>query len=230
MKKKTAILIIIILLICAGLAIYFFNKKDKENGSLNVSFDNIKERNYNKVGNNLYYENELIETKGRGNKEAILNHYKIISNYMQNNFPYINFFIYNLNYDDLDGTIYFNGYQMINMVVIEGTNFTLAIKDNNISGDIFFSNHNFINTTIDTTNIININDAKQKALDLAKENRKEIFSSVSNKNTIQGECYIMYDENNNLCYKVVMNNGSYVKINAITGKIIDTYFFNGIYY
>ncbi len=31
----------------------------------------------------------------------------------------------------------------------------------------------------------------------------------------------MYDESNNLCYKVVMNNASYVKINAITGNIID---------
>ena len=96
--KKTATLIIIILLICIciGLIIYFFYKKDNESesGSLNIYFDNIQERNYKKVGNNLYYEDNLIQTKGREDKETILNYYKIISDYMQNLFPDTDFYIY----------------------------------------------------------------------------------------------------------------------------------------
>ena len=109
-------------------------------------------------------------------------------------------------------------------IVIEDASFTLAIKNNKISEDIFFGNHIFINTTIDTSNIINVNDAKQKAFDLAKEN-KEAFRSMP----VLGECYLVYDENDKLCYKVNMNY-SCVKINAITGEVVDSYFFDGIYY
>ena len=245
MKKKITISITIILLIFIGIILYIFFTKGKEtenyNGrniatssnkesnyiSENVS-DNIQERNYKKIGNNLYYEDELIETKGTKRKETILDYYKIISSYIEKKSPYINLFIYNFNYDKSDNTTYFYCYQMINMVIIEDVAFTLFIKDDDISDYIYFINDsNFINTTIDTTNIININDAEQKALDIAKENRNEIFSSDSDSDTIQGKCYLTYSDNN-LCYNVDMNNGSYVKIDAITGEIVDTYFWDGL--
>lgn len=52
--------------------------------------------------------------------------------------------------------------------------------------------------------------------------------NVSNTNVINGEIYLAYDKINGIYYKVVLNNDSYIKINAMTGNVIDTHFFNGI--
>ena len=226
MKKK--IIPIIIALVVGGIVLSIILILRN-----NVSVGEIRDKKYKKINNNLYYEDELIATKGRNNKESILKYYEMISNYMANKFPDIDFFIYNINFYDLDNKIYFNGYQLINMVLIENSNFTLSITDNNINEDVFLGNHYFINRDIDTKNIIDSNEAKQKALDLAKKNSDKMFSKMDSdlydSKKIEGECYLAYDQENNLCYKVVMNNGSYVSINARNGEVIKTYFFNGMY-
>ena len=237
MKKRLIMSIIIIVIIFVVVLIYWITQKDKKvenanRSNINTSLNStkqesrvyeydIKERKYNKINNNLYYDDELIEAKGQEDKETILNYYRVISNYLENNFPNIEVYIYNLNYDSLTNSIWFKGYQIINMVIVEGSHFTMAIKNNDIISEEI---SNYINIPIDTTNVISINEVKQKAIDLSKG--KDIGPKDS---IIPGEWYFVYD-GNNLCYKVIINYWSYVKINAVTGETLGTYFFNGIYY
>ena len=189
-----------------------------------------------KISSNLYYTDELIENKGQGNKEEILSYYKTISNYLKQKYPSLSFYIANFNYDTLNkdnNGMIFNVYQILDMAIVDNTMFSIdmengKIKEYDYSDLGFTDSDNFIYNNLEVTNNVNINDVKKTALDLAQKNADQIFTPHSSSKVIKGECYLKYDNENQFYYTVVLNNGSYVNIDVITGRVIDTYFFNGI--
>lgn len=218
MKNKKIIIILIVLLLCILILAMSFIKA-------NIQV-NIKEREYKKIGDNLYYTDELIEYKGR-DKDTVLGYYQIISNYIKENLS-CDIYISNLNYDVNE--MYFNGYQMIDEVIILDTFFTITIQNNKVLDFYSVNGYNFMNEgVVDTSGLLSVEDIKETASRLAKENADKMLEAL-NSNVINGEIYLEYDKVNDLYYKVGLNNGSYIKINAKTGNIIDTDFFNGIYF
>lgn len=235
-NKKLIIGIVIaltILMIIIGVVKTFPNAS---NTIVNTSISNIQERQYNKISSNLYYTDELIENKGQGNKEEILSYYKTISNYLKQKYPSLSFYIANFNYDTLNkdnNGMIFNVYQILDMAIVDNTMFSIdmengKIKEYDYSDLGFTDSDNFIYNNLEVTNNVNINDVKKTALDLAQKNADQIFTPHSSSKVIKGECYLKYDNENQFYYTVVLNNGSYVNIDVITGRVIDTYFFNGI--
>ena len=202
---------------------------EKEDNNDTKDKSNVYERNYKIIGNNLYYDNELIEEKGREEKD-ILNKYKIISEYFNKQYTNINIYISNLNYGIEDGEITFNAYQIINRVIIRDVHFTIYMKDNEIRDIYFVDTSEFFYENIETENLISIEEIKKKALNLANENVDKIFASYERNKEIKGEYYLEYNIEDNLYYNFILNNYSTIKIDAITGDILYSYFFNGIYY
>lgn len=220
MKKKTImfVVIIIVILLCVLIGVIGFINMDAQ--------INIEQREYKKFGDNLYYTDELIENKGE-DRDTVLNYCQIISDYMKENFNcdiYINHF--NKDVDE----IYFYGYQIIDEVIIVDTFFTIIIQDNMVS-EFYSSNVNGYyfadKSTIDTNGMLSVENIKEIASKSAEENADTMLE-VSNAKTINGEMYLEYDEENNMYYKVDFDNGSYIQINAMTGEIIDTFYFDGI--
>ena len=232
-KIIIGIAIALAIMIIIGIAVNFiFNTVD------NTSISNIQEREYHKISNNLYYTDDLIENKGNEDKGKILNYYKTISNYLDKKYPTLSFYIANFNYDTLNednNGIIFNVYQMIDMAIIDKTMFSIDMENGKVIehdySDLGFADSdNFIFSNLKATNNVNIDDVKEKALDLAQQHSDEIFKSSSSSRVIKGECYLKYNNENNFYYKFILNNGSYVNIDAKTGNVIDSNFFNGIYY
>ena len=54
------------------------------------------------------------------------------------------------------------------------------------------------------------------------------YLKIDNERKIKGEYYLEYDEGK-IYYVFLVNNGSYIKIEANNGEVIATYYFNGIY-
>ena len=185
---------------------------------------NIKEKEYKEIGNNLYYTDELIQYKEK-NKDDVLHCYQIISEYFKENFS-VDIYINNLNY--LGEEIYFYGEQMVNKVLIDNTSFRITIQNNEITDFIWLKGNNFISEmTVDTNDILNAENIKKTAYNLAKQNQR-IMLKFSDSNVINGQIYLRYNQTNQLYYETILINGSYIKINAKTGIIIDKFFHDGI--
>lgn len=225
-RKNILILILVLLFAIIGV-ICFITIKNQINSSIKEkAFENIRvnieQRKYNKIGDNLYYTNELIENKGI-DEESILKYYQIISDFVKENFD-CDIYISNLNYDV--GKMYFNGYQMINEIIIEDVYFTITIQDNNVQS-IDFLRDQFINEDIEKNNLLSVEEMNETASNVARENADAMLNS-SNIDDINGEGYFKYDETDGVYYNVDLNHGSYIKINPKKGNVIHTYFFNGI--
>ena len=238
MNKKLTIGIVIALAIIIIIVTVVKSISNISNTIVITSVSNIQEREYHKILNNLYYTDELIENKGHEDKETILSYYKTISNYLEKKYPTLSFYITNFNYDTLNeknNGIVFNLYQIIDMAIVDKTMFSINMENAQVIEydykDLGFTDSdNFIFSDLKATNNVNIDDIKKKALDLAQKHADEIFTSNSSSKVIKGECYLSYNDENKFYYKVILNNGSYVNVDTVTGEVIDMYFFNGIYY
>lgn len=229
MKKKTLIIILVIVTVIIGVSIFLKLKDNNEDKSIIQATYDIKERKYNIIGDNLYYADKLITQKSKtDDSKIILNYYKSISNYMKQKHPGVKVYITNFNYDTLNKekeAMFFNGYQIINNVIIEKVFFTIYME-NGIVKENFSSNLNsFINRNIDTKNLISINLVKEKVSDIITKNFAKMGVSIKN----EWEYYLIYS-NESLCYKFDLSNGSYIIIDAETGEIKKEYFFDGIIY
>lgn len=225
-KKNILILILVLLFAIIGVICFITIKKQINSIIREKAFENIQvnigQRQYNKIGNNLYYTNELIENKGR-DEESILKYYQIISDYIKENFD-CDIYISNLNYDV--AKMYFNGYQMINEIIIEDVYFTITIQDNNVPS-IYFLRNQFIHEDIEKNDSVSVEEMNEIASNVARENADAIFT-FSNIDAINGEGYFEYNKTDGVYYNVDLNHGSYIKINPKKGNVIYTYFFNGI--
>lgn len=200
----------------------------------NIEID-IKARNYFNVDEKVFYTSDLIEYKARlGEEEAIVKYYQSIAEFLKENFPdikiYISNFNYKTNYNTDEEEMYFNGYRIVDGVILNESFFTLIMGENAIVNDISFGNMpTFINRDINLSNIIDVSEVIEKVEQLFRKNSDSIFNSFDNERKIKGEYYLEYNEGK-LYYVFSVNNGSYIKIDANTGDVIDTYYFNGIYF
>lgn len=198
----------------------------------NIEID-IKERTYLNIEEKVFYTSELIESKARqGDEETILKYYQAIAEFLKENFPdvkvYISNFNYKTNYNTAEEEMYFNGYRIVDGVILNETFFTLMMDKNTLVNDLFFGkSQTFINRDVNVSNILDVSEVIEKAEILFRENSDSIFNSFDNERKIKGEYYLEYNEGK-LYYVFSVNNGSYIKIDANNGEIIHTYYFNGI--
>lgn len=227
MKKKTLIIILVIVTVMIGVSIFLKLKDNNEDKSITQATYDIKERKYNIIGDNLYYTDKLITQKAKtDDSEIILNYYKSISNYMKQKHPGIKVYISNFNYDTLNKekeAMFFNGYQIINNVIIEKVFFTIYMENGIVKENFSTNLNSFINKNIDTENLKSINLLKEKVSDTITENLEDMGSFII-KN--EWEYYLTYS-NECLCYKFNLSNGSYIVIDAETGEVKKEYFFDG---
>lgn len=186
MNKKIVIGIIIsfAIMIIIGIAINF--PSNSSNTTVITSISNIKEREYHKISNNLYYTDDLIENKDHEDKEKILDYYKTISNYLDKKYPTLSFYIANFNYDTLsdNNIIVFNICQIIDMAIVDKTILSIDMENGKVIEHDYsdlgsVDSTNFIFSDLKATNNVNIDDVKEKALDLAQQHADEIFTSSS---------------------------------------------------
>lgn len=236
-KVFKIIFIIIIFVVALAIGYKFISEKNIFVGSnilkSNVEID-IKEREYLNVEEKVFYTSELIEYKSRpGDEDNIIKNYQSIAEFLKENFPdvkvYISNFNYKTNYNTAEEEMYFNGYRMVNGVILNESSFTLIMGKDRLVNDLSFGKMStFINRDIDLSNILNVSEIIEKVELLFRENSDKIFNSFDNERKIKGEYYLEYDEGK-LYYVFLANNGSYIKIEANNGEVIDTYYFNGMY-
>ena len=222
-----------VLFIFISIAIILLLVKFISNKIVIADVSNIEERQYNQFSHNLYYTMDLL--RGNEDKETILKYCKTISEYLSKKYPSVTFYAERYNSFNLDSeTVVTNFYiyQLIDMAVFYNSGFTLEIKNGEVDSDEdFSSDFNFVSEDLQENINIDINRAKEIGINLAKEHSNEIFSgNNSGVKCLVGSCFLEYDSKNKFYYTVKLNNGSYVKIDAKTGNVIDTYFFDGIIY
>lgn len=190
----------------------------------------ITERNYKSVGNNIYYTNDLLNEKAR-EKEQIIGCYKIISDYIKENYEY-SFFVSNFNYGYLsdEDQIIFNINQMQNNTIILKNRYHVVVKNNEvIEFSPFYDDAGFFDKDKSslTTPTFTVSQIKRTAAKAVKKTScvNSLIFPFS-----RGEAYLEYGKDDSLYYKVVFKSGSYAKIDANTGEVIDTYFDDGIVY
>ena len=81
---------------------------------------------------------------------------------------------------------------------------------------------------IDTSNVIPAEKLYDKVFKLAKQHENEMFISIPEAQPIHGEYTLWYNEDRGLYYFFRINENSSVQVDAITGEIIESYFWNGI--
>ena len=187
------------------------------------------------IGGNLYYTNELIQEKSHNRKAVILKYYRTISDYLKTKYPSLSFCITNLNYasfDDEYDTIIFVLNQLMDGAIIDQAIFSLNIENGKIvEYDDDDSNSNFFILEPDkAVNLMDANQAINTAIALFQSNADQIFTSIDTSRTRSGECYLKYD-GEKFYYTIVLNGGgSFVNVDAVTGEVIESFFFNGIFY
>ena len=82
---------------------------------------------------------------------------------------------------------------------------------------------------IDTSKVIPAEDLYNKVFKLAEEHKKEMIMFDEENFQIRGEYTLRYDEQYGLHYFFGIYDYSSVQVDAITGDIIEYYFFNGLY-
>lgn len=194
---------------------------------------NIKGIEYKLVTNNLYYTDRLLENKFE-DKNTIYEYCKILSGYLNEKYPEVSFYVKDFVHDKTDienNSIYFYVEQLIDgKVIVSNTGFYLNMKDRKINelDDHLTSEceENFVYDNISTDTNLTIKDVRKTGLELAKKHTNEIFYAGERIRILEGECILEYNPQNKLFYRVVLNHGSYINIDAKTGEVIDSKFYN----
>ena len=229
MKKNKTLIICIVIIAVIGFILYIF---PMNTGTiLPVGISSFKEEKYKQINDNLYYTDELIKFK-KENKKEILGYYKQLSNYLSEHYPNEKFFMDNLNQSPFDeGGYIFIMYQMIDNALATDTYLGLDIVSGEVIEDSdseYSMNHIHRNKENVKANIkVTKKELKEKAFALAKtkENSSKMAGNVNN---IKGTYRLEYSEEKGFYYRITLNKTSYVYID-VNGKVIDSYFFNGIY-
>ena len=170
----------------------------------------------------------MIEIKGK-DRESVLNIYQVISDYLNDYSEYgVKIYIENFNY--YKDQMLIIAYQMIDGVIISDNTIHITVDRNNNIEEEKIKNLLLKNESIlDNVNILDVNEVISTVEQLAIENKDKMFS-VDSQEAIFGEIYLEYEENIGLYYKSIMNNGSYIEVDAITGEVLKTNFFDGTVY
>ena len=183
------------------------------------------ERKYLTINNNLYYQEELFDYKAKDNdKNNLLNDYEILSKYVFDNYG-SNIYISNFNYDDLDNNMNYYGYQVIDGVIIEDRFFISIIGDGIVRDFYFSSLGSFYDEKDFSDELVGVSSIVGKINELIEDNKKRLGDVSS----VDGEYYLIYSDNK-LLYRFLFTNGSYIDVDAFTGKVVKENYFDGIYH
>ncbi|HAJ97894.1 MAG TPA: hypothetical protein DCO72_09185 [Ruminococcus sp.] len=194
----------------------------------------IEPLEYQSMGGSLYYTETLIQEKARdGDEDRILRCMKTICDYFSQHYDY-DILIANFNYDS-ENNLVFNGYAMVNGVKINDVFFSVDMYGMEMDEDIYFQRNDFINPDkIQLDNIISQSQMLEIALPLAEAHKDEIIDRFSSEKNvpIEGNYRMEYDSENGLVYHIRLGtNGrhnSYIVIDAHTGEVKDSLFFDGV--
>ena len=232
MKKNKKLIIICSVIVLVLFIIIFRGIGISSNIIVIGNESDIKEVKYEKINENLYYTDELIESK-QENKQEIINDYKAISDYLNNRYPNKEFLIANLNRDTLaeNKTMIYLLNQMVENAVIEDSYLYLEKTGDKVtedSDDEYSMTEIFNEGSFDKPNIkVTPKEIKKTALSLAKENVDKMKSPFSATVKLKGTYYLSYKKNKGYYYHVSINS-SFIDINT-DGEVIDSNFFNGVY-
>lgn len=226
MKKKKLIIISIIVVILIGI-MYIFPAYIRI--ELPLTITTFKEEKYKKINDNLYYNDELIRFK-KDKKKNMINKYKLISEYLEKNYPNNKFYVDNFNINTLDDDNYiFILYQMVDNAVSTDTYLGLDLVGDKVEEEAdpeFSMNHIHKNIKNKKAKIkVSKRELRKKAMSLAKHNSKEMAGLPF---LINGKYRLEYTYNKGFYYNITLNKTSHVHINT-NGKVIEEYFFNGMY-
>lgn len=183
----------------------------------------IEKKEYKKVNDNIYYLDELIVEKCKDKKE-LLEVLDLISKKFEIRSS-SSIYLSNMNYYELNNEIYLNFYQIIDDVVINDTMFTLIVKNGALEEEI--STATLKNITLDLNDLADEEVLIKKAYNTFRVNKDKILT-LHNYKELKAIYSLERENNGRLAFVFRANNGSFIKFDAKTGELYDSYFDNGI--
>ena len=224
MKSKTGILIMLIAAImfamtgCSSKAVNPITETTPDTA--------FKEVRVGQVGNHIYIEEDFCEKRMREDQKkeimaALEEADKLIDEDM---------YVYGVSesFDKSGYNFYANRY-------VKGVEITDDIVRCECKGGVYTWKSSSGGTytkqdiDIDTSKVIPAEDLYNKVFKLATDHKKEMILFDDENFQIRGEYTLRYNEQYGLHYFFVIYDYSSVQVDAITGDIIEYYFFNGLY-
>lgn len=222
MKKTIITLLITISITFLGIGIY-----NKYNGKSMLGGIDINVAEYRMLYPNVYYDTKnsyIKEYLPKINKQDL----QEISTFMKNNYPDINILIENLTKGNLDGVEVYGFVQIVDNVILDETECNMYVNGNNVSTEPLISKSKFIhNMNFKQEQLINETNIKEIIKDYFNGDYSKAYYLGSKK--IEFHSFLQYTKNGQFEW-IVNINASQITIDARTGKIIDTYFWDGVMY
>ena len=177
---------------------------------------------FEKVGNHTYYRSDIFksDTMEEYKKENILPLIEEADKSLDADVLLTNF-----NISIVSGNMRLYGFLMSDGVIYQEINL-YADKDNN---SVYAWSEEYKDVTLPQKGtLMDAKDYYDDVFDLAKKHKREMFIQGAER-PISGEYYIKGSLDGTVYYDFIINYNSAVWIDAYTGEIIHTYFFNGLY-
>lgn len=187
-----------------------------------TAFEEVK---VEQVGSHIYIEENFCEKRMRENqKSEIMKALKEVDKEIDTDV-----YVYGVS-ESFDKS----GYSFIADMYVKGVDITDVKVRCECKNGIYtwksFSGGEYVkqDIDIDTSNVIPAEKLYDKVFKLAKQHENEMFISIPEAQPIHGEYTLWYNEDRGLYYFFRINENSSVQVDAITGEIIESYFWNGI--
>ena len=228
-KKKYVIIVIVCIIVCFFLVLLWWNMQ-MESGSIEFA-------NRVKISDNLYYdEDNFKQHVHEGDEENILADYRLLSKHFTDSYPYQVFYVEDFEYydhklydtnEDVSDVIYY-GSQIIDGAIVDGTTFSLAIRNDKILDFDYDYNTQIVYDAPKLDRRISAEEAMKKAKRIAKDNENIMHESVSD---IECSYELRYSNKNGFYYCIYFGHWGClgkVVISAKTGKVLLSEFSNGL--
>ena len=177
---------------------------------------------FEKVGNHTYYRSDIFkaDTMEEYKKENILPLIEEADKSLDEDVLLTNF-----NISIASGNMRLYGFLMSDGIIYQEVNL-YADKDNN---SVYVWSEEYKDVTLPQKGtLMDAKDFYDDVFDLARNHKSEMFIKGTEQ-PISGEYYIKGNLDGTVYYDFIINYNSAVWIDAYTGEIIHTYFFNGLY-
>ena len=177
---------------------------------------------FEKVGNHTYYRSDIFkaDTMEEYKKENILPLIEEADKSLDADVLLTNF-----NISIASGNMRLYGFLMSDGIIYQEINL-YADKDNN---SVYVWSEEYKDVTLPQKGtLMDAKDFYDDVFDLARNHKSEMFIKGAER-PISGEYYIKVSLDGTVYFDFIINYNSAVWIDAYTGEIIHTYFFNGLY-
>ena len=177
---------------------------------------------FEKAGNHTYYRSDIFkaDTMEEYKKENILPLIEEADKSLDADVLLTNF-----NISIASGNMRLYGFLMSDGIIYQEINL-YADKDNN---SVYVWSEEYKDVTLPQKGtLMDAKDYYDDVFDLARKHKSEMFIKGAEQ-PISGEYYIKGNLDGTVYYDFIINYNSAVWIDAYTGEIIHTYFFNGLY-